>query len=221
MAKAGLFEGLDAAVMNPADTNTSGYRDCPAFNVKRSLYRKRQPTATLRGQGCCRRRHADGHAIEIMREHVEPGSKESPNTINYAFPDCGNAYPVVVPDRSTIWVVGRFANAALLKEVRQDKESSRGLRHGDGHNCGRGVHGSHPHMIANKVISDDIYENFSMGLRLIPSRIRQMQRRYSNPWAANLQATMDILNRSGSPASRSRTLRNTAGSHRWDFSMQR
>lgn len=36
MAKAGLFEGLDAVVdWHPGHTNTSGYRDCPAyFNVK-------------------------------------------------------------------------------------------------------------------------------------------------------------------------------------------
>ena len=36
MAKAGLFEGLDAVVdWHPAHTNTSGYRDCLAyFNIK-------------------------------------------------------------------------------------------------------------------------------------------------------------------------------------------
>ena len=44
MARAGLFEGLDAVVdWHPAHTNTSGYRDCPAyFNVRY--------TATHRGE---------------------------------------------------------------------------------------------------------------------------------------------------------------------------
>ncbi len=84
------------------------------------------------------------HAIEIMREHVDPGSKEAPTTINYAFPDCGNAYPVVVPDRADIWIVGRFNSAALLKDVLEKvRKAGRGVRAGDRNHGRRGVHHSY------------------------------------------------------------------------------
>ena len=164
MARAGLFEGLDAVVdWHPAHTNTSGYRDCPAyFNVRYNFTGKASHgNAPWRGISALDSAMLMGHAIEIMREHIEPGSKERPTTINYAFPDCGNAYPVVVPDRSTIWVVGRFPNVALLKEVLgKIRKAAEGCAMATGTTVEEEFTAATHNMIPNKVISEDIYENF-------------------------------------------------------------
>ena len=166
MAKAGLFEGLDAVVdWHPAHTNTSGYRDCLAyFNIKYHFKGKAaHGNAPWRGVSALDSAMLMAHAIEIMREHVDPGSKEAPTTINYAFPDCGNAYPVVVPDRADIWIVGRFNSAALLKDVLEKvRKAAEGCALATGTTVEEEFTTATHNMIPNKTISEDIYENFQI-----------------------------------------------------------
>ncbi len=164
MAKAGLFEGLDAVVdWHPGSTNTSGYRDCLAyFNVKYHFKGKASHgNAPWRGVSALDSAMLMGHAIEIMREHVDPGTEAAPTTINYAFPDCGNAYPVVVPDRSDIWIVGRFNNAALLKDVQERvRKAAEGCALATGTTVEEEFITATHNMIPNKTIAEAIYENF-------------------------------------------------------------
>ena len=56
--------------------------------------------------------------IEHLREHTTPGIPPfATNTINYTFPNVGPVFPVVVPDRSSLWVVGRFVTFEELNYV--------------------------------------------------------------------------------------------------------
>ncbi len=58
-----------------------------------------------------------GHAIEILREHIRPGSEDAASTINYAFPDVGTSFPNVVPAYAVLWCVGRMKNAEMAADV--------------------------------------------------------------------------------------------------------
>ncbi len=120
MARAGLFKGLDAVLdWHPAHRNAAYAVRCNAyFNVKYHFSGKSaHGNAPWKGISALDSTMLMGHAIELLREHIEPGEKGAESTLNYAFPDCGNAFPVVVPDRSSIWVVGRFENADICQDV--------------------------------------------------------------------------------------------------------
>ena len=58
-----------------------------------------------------------GQALEMLREHYEPAASDAANTINYTFSDVGPEFPSVVPDRTTIWVIGRFTTSEQMMDV--------------------------------------------------------------------------------------------------------
>jgi aminobenzoyl-glutamate utilization protein B len=58
-----------------------------------------------------------GHAIEMLREHIPPGEPTAANTINYTLSDVGPEYPNVVPDRSTLWCVGRIQTVDEMEPI--------------------------------------------------------------------------------------------------------
>jgi len=121
MARAGLFDGLDAVIdWHPGFYNLAAYDTCSAyFNVRYHFKgRTAHGNAPWHGRSALDAAILMGHMIEMLREHTTPGSPpEAAHTINYSFPDVGPAYPSVVPDRSTLWCVGRIVSSDELEYV--------------------------------------------------------------------------------------------------------
>jgi aminobenzoyl-glutamate utilization protein B len=120
MAGAGLFKGFDAIIdWHPYFLNQVLYDTCNAyFNVKYHFQgRTAHGNSPWEGRSALDAAILTGHAIELMREHIPPGEPTAANTINYTFSDVGPEYPNVVPDRSTIWCIGRFQTSAQMAPV--------------------------------------------------------------------------------------------------------
>lgn len=122
MAREGLFEEVDAFIdWHPWAFNGARYDTCPAyFNIKYHFYgRTAHGNAPWEGRSALDSAMLMGHALELLREHIPPGNPESANTINYTFSDVGPEYPNVVPDRSTIWVIGRISTSEEMEKIIQ------------------------------------------------------------------------------------------------------
>jgi len=120
MARAGLFQDIDAIIdWHPWDHNGANYETCNAyFNVKYHFRgRTTHGNAPWEGRSALDGALLMGHAIELLREHIPPGHPDAANTINYTFSDVGPEYPNVVPDRSTIWVVGRITTSEEMEQI--------------------------------------------------------------------------------------------------------
>lgn len=120
MAREGIFEGVDAFIdWHPSHLNKGAACDTNAyFNVKYHFTGvSAHGNAPWNGRSSLDGAILMGHAIEMLREHIEPGSKESPTTLNYAFPDVGNSFPNVVPANTIIWCVGRLKDAEMAETV--------------------------------------------------------------------------------------------------------
>jgi aminobenzoyl-glutamate utilization protein B len=58
------------------------------------------------------------HSTEYLREHIYPGQPpDAANTLNYTFSSTGPEFPSVVPDRASIWYVGRFVTTADAEDA--------------------------------------------------------------------------------------------------------
>ena len=120
MARAGLFEGLDAILdWHPWSYNLATYDVCAAyFSLKFHFSgRTAHGNAPWYGRSALDAALLMGHAIELLREHIPPGDPEAAHTINYTFSDTGPEFPSVVPDRASLWVIGRLSTAELVEEV--------------------------------------------------------------------------------------------------------
>ena len=120
MARSGFFEGIDAIIdWHPWNHNGAGFDTSSAyFNIKYHFRgRTAHGNAPWDGRSALDGAVLAGHAIELLREHISPGNPDSANTINYTFSDVGPEYPNVVPDRSTLWVVGRITTAAEMEGI--------------------------------------------------------------------------------------------------------
>jgi len=125
MAREGLYENVDAIIdWHPWNYNNAGYDRMNAyFNIK---YHFRGWTAhgnaPWNGRSALDSALLMAHALEMLREHMPPGittpeKAAGANTMNYTFSDCGPEYPNVVPDRATLWVIGRFVNSDQMRGV--------------------------------------------------------------------------------------------------------
>ncbi|SBV97150.1 Amidohydrolase [uncultured delta proteobacterium] len=119
MARAGLFSGLDAMLdWHPSCFETFVARASNAYFSK--LYHFSGETAhgnaPWNGRSALDGAVLMGQAAEMMREHIQPGVDSRPNTFNYTFSDVGPEFPVVVPDRSTAWFIGRFTTTEIMED---------------------------------------------------------------------------------------------------------
>lgn len=120
MARAGLFEGLDAILdWHPWSYNLAAYDLCNAyFSLKFHFTgRTAHGNAPWHGRSALDAALLMGHAIELLREHIPPGEPEAAHTINYTLSDVGPEFPNVVPDRASLWVIGRLSTAELVEDV--------------------------------------------------------------------------------------------------------
>ncbi|MDR2354656.1 MAG: amidohydrolase [Clostridiales Family XIII bacterium] len=121
MGSAGVFDGVDLILdWHPWAGSSAHYVTCPAyFNVKYH-YRGRTAhgNAPWHGRSALDAAILQAHAIELLREHYPPGPSETAaHTINYTFSDTGPEFASVVPDRATLWCIGRFSTAELVTAI--------------------------------------------------------------------------------------------------------
>jgi len=57
------------------------------------------------------------HALEMLREHIEPNGPEAAHTINYTFSDVGAAFANIVPDKTSVQLYGRFKNMEISADA--------------------------------------------------------------------------------------------------------
>jgi aminobenzoyl-glutamate utilization protein B len=120
LARAGYFRGVDAFLdWHPWGHNRADYDTCIAyFNLKYHFKGKTcHGNAPWRGRSSLDAAMLMGHALEFLREHVSPGCEEAATTLNYTFPDVGPLAPNVVPDRATLWCIGRVRTAEEMATV--------------------------------------------------------------------------------------------------------
>lgn len=120
MGRAGLFSGLDAILdWHPYYYNKCGYEMYSAyFNVKYHFKgQSAHGNAPWQGRSALDGALLAGHGIEMLREHILPGPEDSPNTINYTYPDVGGSSPGVIPETATLWVIGRGKNTDIITDI--------------------------------------------------------------------------------------------------------
>jgi len=121
MARAGLFNDVDVFLdWHPFFNNNTDYTTCNSYFSIRFHFKGRTAhgNSPWEGRSALDAAVLSGNMIEFLRENITPGNPPlAANTINYSFPDVGPAFPVVVPDRSTIWCVGRVVNSDEAKYV--------------------------------------------------------------------------------------------------------
>lgn len=122
MARAGLFDDADAILdWHPGGDESGICTDSNAyFNT---YYHFKGKTAhgnmPWHGRSALDAAMLTGHALEFLREHVKPGYEGAENTFNYTFADTGPEIPNVVPDRATLWCIGRFSDSEVMAEFMQ------------------------------------------------------------------------------------------------------
>lgn len=164
MAREGCFEGVDAFIdWHPYHMNQASACDTNAyFNVKYHFSGKpSHGNAPWEGRSSLDGAMLMGHAIEMLREHIKPGSENSPTTLNYAFPDVGNSFPNVVPAKTIIWCVGRMKNAEMAADVlKRLKDCADGCAQATGttveHEVITATHDMIPNLCLGKVVEENL-----------------------------------------------------------------
>lgn len=164
MAKAGCFKGVDFFLdWHPMTMNRAGFCECSAyFNIK---YHFKGSTAhgnaPWHGRSALDGALLMGSALEMLREHMPPGKVDAESTLNYSFPDVGTGFPNVVPDKSTIWVIGRLINAEQVEEMLPRVDAcAQGAAMATGTTVEKEVITVTHEKIPNEVLSHVMYENF-------------------------------------------------------------
>ena len=121
MARAGVFNDIDAVLdWHPGSSNCTDYAACNAYFSKRYHFvgKTAHGNSPWFGRSALDATLIMGNMIEHLREHITPGIPPfAANTINYSFPNVGPAFPVVVPDRASLWVVGRMVTYEELVNI--------------------------------------------------------------------------------------------------------
>ena len=163
MARAALFEGIDAIIdWHPWAYNGANYDTCNAyFNMKYHFDgRTAHGNSPWEGRSALDSAILMGHALELLREHIPPGHPDAANTINYTFSDVGPEYPSVVPDRATLWVVGRITTSDEAADIIQRiHKCAEGASLATGTTCKKEFITATHEKIVNKTLSAVLYKN--------------------------------------------------------------
>ena len=122
MAREGALDGFDAIVdWHPSVGNSVIPATCNAYFSMKYHFRGRTShgNSPWEGRSALDAAMLAGHAVEMLREHIPPAAPPSANTINYTISDAGPEYPNVVPDRATVWCIGRLQTSELMADVRE------------------------------------------------------------------------------------------------------
>lgn len=164
MGRAGLYNNVDFFLdWHPWNYNRADYDTCNAyFNIKYHYKGKTaHGNAPWNGRSALDAALLSAHAIEMLREHYAPAGADAANTINYNFPSVGPEFPSVVPDATTMWVIGRFTTTDLMMDIisRIDKCAEAGAL-ATGTTVEKELITATHEKIPNKSISEIVYKNF-------------------------------------------------------------
>jgi aminobenzoyl-glutamate utilization protein B len=165
LAKAGLFSGIDAFLdWHPWFSNNANYLDCPAYFSVKYHYRGRlaHGNAPWYGRSALDAAMLQAQASEFLREHINPGKPPfAANTFNYTFSHTGPEFPSVVPDKASIWYVGRFVTTEeALDALRRITNCATGAALATETEVEREIITVTNHRIPNKTLAECMDANF-------------------------------------------------------------
>ncbi|MGI6256874.1 MAG: amidohydrolase [Anaerovoracaceae bacterium] len=164
MGRSGLFEGVDFFLdWHPLFFNKCGFEVSSAyFNVKYHFHgRSSHGNSPWLGRSALDGAFLTGSAIEMLREHIPPGPESAPNSINYTFPDVGGNSPGVVPEKATIWIIGRAASTEVLTDMMDRVEAcAQAGALGSGTTVEKELITAVHERMPNKTLSKVMYDNF-------------------------------------------------------------
>lgn len=164
MGRAGCYDGVDAFLdWHPWSYTKANYDSCQAYFSKKYHFEGRTShgNSPWHGRSALDAGQLMGHAIDILREHIYPGNPpDAANTINYTYTSTGPEFPSVVPDYTTVWVIGRFETTEEMLEslVRVDKCAQAGALATETKVEEEVITITH-HKIPNKVLAEKFYRN--------------------------------------------------------------
>lgn len=121
MARAGCFKNVDCVLdWHPMPYNKAGYNESVAyFNCKYHFKGKTaHGNAPWFGKSALDSAILMSNALEFLREHLLPGKPGGETTLNYTFENAGGT-PNVIPEKATLWCVGRMGTAEEIKELKR------------------------------------------------------------------------------------------------------
>lgn len=164
MGRAGCFDGVDAFLdWHPWSYTKANYDSCQAYFSKKYHFKGRTShgNSPWHGRSALDAGQLMGHGIDILREHIYPGNPpDAANTINYTYTSTGPEFPSVVPDYTTVWVIGRFETTEEMLEVlaRVDNCAKAGALATETTVEEEVITATH-HKIPNKVLAECFYKN--------------------------------------------------------------
>ena len=164
MGRAGCYDGVDAFLdWHPWSYTKANYDSCQAYFSKKYHFRGRTShgNSPWHGRSALDAGQLMGHAIDILREHIYPGNPpDAANTINYTYTSTGPEFPSVVPDYTTVWVIGRFETTEEMLGLlaRVDKCAQAGALATETTVEEEVITITH-HKIPNKVLAEKFYRN--------------------------------------------------------------
>lgn len=120
MARAGVFDGIDAFLdWHPFFNKTFVHRYNNAYCNKKYHFRglSAHGNSPWNGRSTLDAAVMMANALEMLREHIRPGTEDAASTINYTFSDVGAEYPNVIPDHSSVWIMARFPTLEILSDA--------------------------------------------------------------------------------------------------------
>ena len=167
MGRAGCYDGVDAFLdWHPWSYTKANYDSCQAYFSKKYHFKGRTShgNSPWHGRSALDAGQLMGHAIDILREHIYPGNPpDAANTINYTYTSTGPEFPSVVPDYTTVWVIGRFETTEemLGSLARVDKCAQAGALATETTVEEEVITITH-HKIPNKVLAEKFYRNLQI-----------------------------------------------------------
>jgi aminobenzoyl-glutamate utilization protein B len=166
LGKAGLLGGIDAFLdWHPWSYNRADYDACCAyFSVKYHYSGKTcHGNSPWHGRSALDAAMLQAHSTEYLREHIYPGQPpDAANTLNYTFSSTGPEFPSVVPDRATIWYIGRFVTSADAEDaLRRVTNCAKGAALATDTEVRVEIITATNHKIPNKALAECMHENFA------------------------------------------------------------
>jgi aminobenzoyl-glutamate utilization protein B len=165
LGKVGAFKGIDAFVdWHPWACNRADYDSCPAYFSVKFHYKGRTShgNSPWHGRSALDGAMLQAQATEYLREHIFPGKPpDAANTFNYTFSNTGPEFPSVVPDRASIWYVGRFVTSADAEDaLRRITLCARGAGMATETEMDVEIITMTNHKVRNKALSKAMHDNF-------------------------------------------------------------
>lgn len=120
MARAKAFDDVDAFLdWHPFFNTTFVHRHNNAYFNKKYHFRgiSAHGNSPWNGRSTLDAAIMMANALEMLREHIRPGTEDAASTINYTFSDVGAEYPNVIPDHSSVWAMARFPTLEILADA--------------------------------------------------------------------------------------------------------